>query len=56
MSPKVENTTEPFVEYDDVEDSSGTIFYFDVRPVRYVKIYSSINSVDAQVHISEVVP
>lgn len=50
-----DNDTAPTVEYDDVEDSHGTIFRFDLRAIRYVKVWSSISSTSTSVHFSEIV-
>ena len=51
-----DDDTAPTVEYDDEEDSHGTIFRFDLRAVRYVKVWSSISSTDTAVHFSEIAP
>ena len=51
-----DDDTAPTVEYDDEEDSHGTIFRFDLRAVRYVKVWSSISSTATAVHFSEIAP
>ena len=51
-----DDDTAPTVEYDDEEDSHGTIFRFDLRAVRYVKVWSSISKTDTAVHFSEIAP
>ena len=50
-----DDDTAPTVEYDDAEDSHGTIFRFDLRPVRYVRVSSSISSTATAVHFAEIV-
>lgn len=54
--PAKENDTAPTVEYDDIEDSHGTIFRFDLRAVRYVRVWSSISSTATAVHFAEIAP
>jgi len=49
-----DDDTAPTVEYDDEEDSHGTIFRFDLRAVRYVKVWSSISSTATAVHFSQI--
>ena len=54
--PAKDNDTAPTVEYDDIEDSNGTIFRFDLRAVRYVRVWSSISSTATAVHFAEIAP
>ncbi|CAE7551676.1 SSPO [Symbiodinium sp. CCMP2456] len=44
----------PNVTYSAVESGSGSVFRFDLRPIRYVKVWSSISSSALQVHFAEI--
>ena len=44
----------PNVTYSDVESGSGSIFRFDLRAIRYVKVWSSISDSAAVVHFAEI--
>ncbi|CAJ1430242.1 unnamed protein product, partial [Effrenium voratum] len=49
-----DDETAPTAAYDEVEGSYGTIFVFDLRAVRYVKVWSSFSESDTKVHFAEI--